>query len=83
MGQGDFWNSREKAQETVGKLKGLKSLVKPLEEAVRAADDLAAMIEMAAEDEGMAAEVPAEVERVGEDARQPGDEVAPQRPLGR
>lgn len=35
MGQGDFWNNREKAQETVGKLKGLKSLVKPLEDAVR------------------------------------------------
>ena len=64
MGQGDFWNNREKAQEVVGKLKGLKSLVKPLEEAIRAADDLAAMIEMAAEDEGMAAEVPAEVDRL-------------------
>ena len=64
MGQGDFWNNREKAQEVVGKLKGLKSLVRPLEEAVRAAGDLAVMIEMAAEDEGMAAEVPAEVERL-------------------
>ena len=64
MGQGDFWNNREKAQEVVGKLKGLKGLVKPLEEAIRASDDLAAMIEMAAEDESMAAEVPAEVERL-------------------
>ncbi len=64
MGQGDFWNNREKSQETVGKLKGLKGLVKPLEEAIRAADDLAAMIEMAAEDEGMAAEVPGEVDRL-------------------
>jgi peptide chain release factor 2 len=66
MAQADFWSdrNREKAQETVGKLKGLKSVVKPLEEAIRAADDLHAMIEMAAEDEGMAAEVPAEVERL-------------------
>ena len=64
MGQGDFWNYREKAQEVVGRLKGLKSVVKPLEDAIRASDDLAAMIEMAAEDAEMAAEVPAEVERL-------------------
>ena len=36
MGQGDFWNNREKSQEVVVKLKGLKGLVKPLEEAIRA-----------------------------------------------
>ena len=64
MGQGDFWNYREKAQEVVGRLKGLKSIVKPLEDAIRAMDDLAAMIEMAEEDEGMAAEVPGEIERL-------------------
>jgi peptide chain release factor 2 len=64
MGQGDFWNNREKAQEVVGRLKGLKSIVKPLEDAVRAAGDLAAMIEMAEEDEGMAADVPGQLERL-------------------
>ncbi len=64
MGQGDFWNNREKAQEVVGRLKGLKSIVKPLEDASRAMGDLTAMIEMAAEDEGMAAEVPGEIERL-------------------
>ncbi len=64
MGQGDFWNYREKAQEVVGRLKGLKSLVKPLEDAIRASDDMAAMIEMAEEDEGLAAEVPGEIERL-------------------
>ena len=64
MGQGDFWNNREKAQEVVGRLKGLKSVVKPLEDASRAVGDLAAMIEMAEEDAGMAAEVPGEVERL-------------------
>ena len=64
MGQGDFWNYREKAQEVVGRLKGLKSIVKPLEDVIRAADDLAAMIEMAEEDAGMAADVPAEIERL-------------------
>ena len=64
MGQGDFWNNREKAQEVVGRLKGLKSVVKPLEDAIRIMGDLAAMIEMAEEDEGMAAEVPGEIERL-------------------
>ena len=64
MGQSDFWNYREKAQEVVGRLKGLKSLVKPLEDAIRASDDVAAMIEMAEEDEGLAAEVPGEIERL-------------------
>ncbi|MGA2253856.1 MAG: peptide chain release factor 2 [Thermoguttaceae bacterium] len=64
MGQGDFWNYREKAQEVVGRLKGLKSIVKPLEDAVRTSDDLAAMIEMAEEDAGMAAEVPGEIDRL-------------------
>ena len=64
MGQSDFWNYREKAQEVVARLKGLKSIVKPLDDANRASDDLAAMIEMAAEDAGMAAEVPCEIERL-------------------
>jgi len=64
MGQGDFWNYREKAQEVVGRLKGLKSFVKPLEDVIRASDDMAAMIEMAEEDEGLAAEVPSEIERL-------------------
>lgn len=39
-------------------------MVDPLEEALAAADDLSAMIEMAEEDESFAAEVPAEVERI-------------------
>ena len=66
MGQSDFWSerNREKAQEVVGRLKGLKSIVKPLEDLIRAADDLAVMIEMAGEDEGMAGEVPAEIARL-------------------
>ena len=64
MGEQDFWGNRERAQEVVGRLKGLKAVVRPLEEAVKACDDLAALIEMAAEDEGMAAEVPGEVQRL-------------------
>jgi peptide chain release factor 2 len=63
MGQADFWSRREEAQEVVGRLKGLKAIVKPIDEGLRAAADLAALVEMAAEDEGLAGEVPAELER--------------------
>lgn len=59
-----FWDDQEKAQETVGERKSLVSIVKPLDEAFSDSDDLAAMIEMAEEDESFAAEVPAEVERL-------------------
>jgi len=58
MAATDFWNDQEQAQETIGRLKGLKAVLGPMEQAVAAADDLAAMIEMAEEDESFAAEVP-------------------------
>ncbi len=63
----DFWSNQEAARETVGQLKSVKGIVKPLEEVIRCADDLAAMLEMAEEDSAFAAEVPgeiAEIERV-------------------
>jgi len=59
-----FWNDQEKAQEKVGERKSLLALVKPLDDALAASDDLDAMIEMATEDDSFAAEVPAEVERL-------------------
>ena len=66
MAEADFWNKQEKAQATVAELKSLNAIVKPLEEAIRAGDDLAAMIEMADEDAGFAAEVPATLESLEE-----------------
>lgn len=66
MSQPDFWSNQEKAQEVVAKLKQLKSLTTPLEKAVAGGDDLAALVEMAAEDRSLAAEVPGEVERMEE-----------------
>jgi peptide chain release factor 2 len=59
-----FWNNQEKAQEVVGRLKSLKGLLKPLEEASKGSDDLTALLEMAQEDEGFAAEAPREIERM-------------------
>jgi peptide chain release factor 2 len=64
MAEPGFWNNQEKAQEVVAQLKGLNSLVKPLEEAMSAAGDIATMVEMAEEDESFAVELPKELTRV-------------------
>ncbi len=64
MAAAGFWDNQEQAQATVQRLKELNAIVKPLEEAIAAVDDLNAMIEMAAEDESFASEVPGEVARL-------------------
>jgi len=64
MAAPDFWSNQEKAREVVAELKGLKGVLKPFEETIKATDDLAALIEMAQEDEGLAAEAPGELERI-------------------
>jgi peptide chain release factor 2 len=67
MGAADFWDNQQAAREVVDKLKGLNAILKPLDEAIAAADDLAAMIEMAGEDADFAAEVPGAVARLEKD----------------
>ena len=62
MGAADFWNNQEAAREVVAELKSLKTILKPLEETVKAGSDLAALVEMALEDDELAAEVPDELE---------------------
>lgn len=64
MSSPGFWDNQEQAQQTVAQLRGLKSILKPLDEAVTACDDLDTMIEMAEEDESFAAEVPGQIERL-------------------
>ncbi len=64
MSRAGFWDNQEAAQETVAELKALNSLVKPLDEASKSAGDIQTLIEMAAEDESFAAELPGELERV-------------------
>lgn len=64
MAAADFWNNQEKAQEVVAELKGLKGLLRPLDEVQQQADDLSAMIEMAEEDADFAAEVPGQLEKL-------------------
>jgi peptide chain release factor 2 len=59
MAEPGFWDAPEAAQETVGELKSLNALVKPLQSALATSDDIAAMIEMANDDPSFAAELPA------------------------
>ena len=46
-----FWNDQEKAKAVIQEMKGLNSVLKPFEELVKQADDLAASIELAEEAE--------------------------------
>lgn len=64
MAAGDFWNNQEKAQATVGQLKGLKTVVVPLRDALSSADDLDGLLEILDEDVSARDEVVAEVERL-------------------
>jgi len=64
MAGSDFWNNQDRAQSIVEERKSLTSTVTPLDNAIKSSEDLAAMIEMAAEDESFALEVPAEVARL-------------------
>jgi len=64
MAAAGFWDNHETAQQTVGELKSLHAIVKPLEEAIAGVDDLTTMIEMAEEDESFTAEVPGEIDRL-------------------
>jgi len=59
-----FWGNQESAQAAVAELKAVKAVLKPLDEALQAADDLEAMLEMGEEDEGFAAEVPGALARL-------------------
>ena len=64
MGGDGFWDDQKLAQETVAKLNGLRGSVKAMSEAIAACEDLEAMVEMAAEDESFADEVPAEIKKL-------------------
>lgn len=61
MGASGFWNNQDAAQEVIGQLKSLKSICGPLGDVVQSGDDLAALIEMAEEDESILDEVRGEI----------------------
>ena len=62
MAKTDFWDDTEKAQETVGRLKAVKSVTTPLMELSSSGEDLSALIEMAEEDESIEDEIRAEIQ---------------------
>ncbi|MDA1202227.1 MAG: peptide chain release factor 2 [Planctomycetota bacterium] len=64
MSGSEFWNDSAKAQATVAELKGVNSVLKPLEEALAASADLEALEELVREDESLEAELASETERV-------------------
>ena len=64
MGAPGFWDDQKSAQELVNKLNQVRGFVKPLNEAATTYEDLEAMIEMAAEDESFAEEVPGEIKKL-------------------
>jgi peptide chain release factor 2 len=64
MSAPDFWNNQEKAKEAIGQLKSLKTVIGPLQEGLKTAEDLSGMLEMAEEDPSFADEVKTEIERL-------------------
>lgn len=64
MAEQGFWDDNESAQKTVGELKALKIIVGPMDELSSSVDDLNALMEMADEDESIAAEVADELKRL-------------------
>jgi len=60
-----FWDDQERARQTVGRLKALKTVVKPFDEIEKELNNLDVLLEFGAEDDGMAAEVPQTLETVG------------------
>ena len=64
MGAPGFWDNQENAQATIGRLKSINAVVKPLDKVIAAADDLATMVEMGEEDPAFADELRAELPEV-------------------
>jgi peptide chain release factor 2 len=64
MSEADFWSNSEKAQSTVAELKGVNSVLKPLEEALAVGQDLEALEELAREDESLEADLAVETDRL-------------------
>ena len=64
MGQPDFWGNSEKAQATVASLRGINTILKPLDEALATSADLEALEELAREDGTLESELIREADRM-------------------
>jgi len=61
MGSADFWGNQEKAQATIGELKSLNTLIKPIDEAEKQFGDVQTLIELGDEDESLLPELRSEL----------------------
>ncbi len=61
MGQPNFWDNPEKAQQIIAQLKPLNGLLKPYEDLESVAGDVQALVELADEDAGLEAELESEL----------------------
>ena len=64
MAEPDFWSNQEAAQATVAELKRLTAILKPLDDVVRAGEDLEALREMADEEASLVPELVSELDRL-------------------
>jgi peptide chain release factor 2 len=64
MGQSNFWDNQEKAQQTIQQLKPLNDLLKPFEELEGSVGDLNALAELSEEDAGLEGELAEELPRL-------------------
>lgn len=64
MGSPNFWGNQETAQATISQLKGLKSVLDPLQNALRSTADLAELLELAEVDDSIAGDLRREIERL-------------------
>jgi peptide chain release factor 2 len=64
MTESDFWNNQERAQQTVSDLKVLRGVVQPLRDAISRLSDIRDLIEMAADEPGMEADILGEIQGV-------------------
>ena len=64
MGQPNFWDNPEKAQEIIGGLKPLNGLLKPYEELHSQAENIQALAEMSEEDVSFDAELASELNAI-------------------
>ena len=66
MGESGFWDDNEAAQRVVSELKGLKTVVSPMNDLTDSVGDLEVLFEMAEEDSSVQEEVEAELKRLEE-----------------
>ncbi|QDS96459.1 Peptide chain release factor RF2 [Roseimaritima multifibrata] len=66
MGEAGFWDNSESAQQTVGTLKSLKSIVDPTKSLISAVEDLGTLMEMAEEEPELIGEIREEIDRLEE-----------------